>query len=250
MWYPGKAALRAGYVNGAQWNDGFIGDYSLATGYNTAASGANATAMGWNTTASGSFSTALGYATTASGRYSTAMGFFTTVDGDYSTAIGRRAKIALAHSGTFLIADATDADFSSAAGNEFAVRAFGGVRIYTSAGLTSGVTLTSGSGSWSSVSDRHAKENFASVDPRSVLDKLADLPIETWNYKTQDPAIRHMGPMAQDFRAAFGLGVDDKTITSIDSDGTAELARLQARMQVPQGQIAAAASHGQVALGR
>ena len=52
------------------------------------------------------------------------------------------------------------------------------------------------------------------------------MPLSTWNYKAQDDSIRHMGPMAQDFRAAFGLGVSDKLIDTIDPDGVA-LAAIQ-----------------------
>ncbi|OFW35043.1 MAG: hypothetical protein A3J28_14140 [Acidobacteria bacterium RIFCSPLOWO2_12_FULL_60_22] len=53
------------------------------------------------------------------------------------------------------------------------------------------------------------------------------IPMETWNYRSQDTSIRHMGPMAQDFRAAFGLGEDDKHISTVDADGVA-LAGVQA----------------------
>ena len=47
------------------------------------------------------------------------------------------------------------------------------------------------------------------------------IPMQTWNYKTQDPTIRHAGPMAQDFYDAFGLGESDTQISTIDSDGVA-----------------------------
>ena len=55
---------------------------------------------------------------------------------------------------------------------------------------------------------------------------MAELPISTWNYKSQDASIRHMGPMAQDFRAAFGLGTSDTMIDTVDPDGVA-LAAIQ-----------------------
>ena len=38
FWYPGKAAFRAGYVSGTDWNDSSIGKYSAAFGENTTAS--------------------------------------------------------------------------------------------------------------------------------------------------------------------------------------------------------------------
>ena len=74
-------------------------------------------------------------------------------------------------------------------------------------------------------SDRNAKENFAPVSPREVLDKVAALPISRWNYKA-DKASDHLGPMAQDFYAAFGVGPDDKHIATVDADGVA-LAAIQ-----------------------
>jgi len=74
-------------------------------------------------------------------------------------------------------------------------------------------------------SDRNAKENFARVSPSEVLEKVAALPISTWNYKTMNDG-RHMGPMAQDFYDAFHLGGGDTTITTIDPDGVA-LAAIQ-----------------------
>jgi hypothetical protein len=88
IWYPRKAAFRAGYVSGEQWNDDLIGDYSTAMGRNTTASGWASTAMGYQTTASGDISTAMGADTTASGSYSTAMGYQTTASEFYSTAMG------------------------------------------------------------------------------------------------------------------------------------------------------------------
>ena len=87
MWYPKTAAFRVGWVDGTQWDDGNIGNYSVAMGINTTASGPFSTAMGAETTASGIFSTAMGDRTTASGSHSTAMGREIKASGDYSVAI-------------------------------------------------------------------------------------------------------------------------------------------------------------------
>jgi len=65
-------------------------------------------------------------------------------------------------------------------------------------------------GTFVSASDRNLKENFAAVSPRQVLDKVAALPISRWNFKG-DAATPHVGPMAQDFHAAFGVGTDTST---------------------------------------
>ncbi len=74
-------------------------------------------------------------------------------------------------------------------------------------------------------SDRNAKENFRSVSSREVLDKVAAMPISQWNFKSA-PGEEHIGPMAQDFHAAFGTGSDDKHIATVDADGVA-LAAIQ-----------------------
>jgi hypothetical protein len=80
-------------------------------------------------------------------------------------------------------------------------------------------------GTFINASDRNSKENFEPVDSREVLDKVAALPLSKWNYKL-DGSSRHLGPMAQDFYAAFGVGPDDKHIATVDADGVA-LAAIQ-----------------------
>jgi hypothetical protein len=91
------------------------------------------------------------------------------------------------------------------------------------------MTLTSGgltvNGTFVRASDRNAKENIVAVDPRAVLEQVAALPIARWNYK-HDQETPHLGPMAQDFYAAFGVGPDDKHIATVDADGVA-LAAIQ-----------------------
>jgi hypothetical protein len=76
------------------------------------------------------------------------------------------------------------------------------------------------------VSDRHAKANLGSVDPADMLERVRNLPISTWNYTSDEPSVRHIGPMAQDFAAAFGVGDDDRHIHIIDGQGVA-LAAIQ-----------------------
>jgi hypothetical protein len=78
----------------------------------------------------------------------------------------------------------------------------------------------------SAVCDRRMKENFEPIDSADVLDRVMSIPISTWNYRSQDESIRHMGPMAQDFWPAFGLGEDELRINSIDASGVA-LAAIQ-----------------------
>jgi hypothetical protein len=95
------------------------------------------------------------------------------------------------------------------------------------------VILPPGAGSWADLSDRDAKANFAAVDGRAILERLLAIPMQTWNYRAQAPAIRHLGPTAQDFHAAFGLGESDKHISTVDAQGVA-LAAIQGLYQVMQ----------------
>ncbi|HLX72388.1 MAG TPA: tail fiber domain-containing protein [Verrucomicrobiae bacterium] len=84
--------------------------------------------------------------------------------------------------------------------------------------LSKGVVLTS---------DRGAKENFAGLDSAAVLAKVAALPVTEWNYRNDPEGIKHIGPVAQDFHAAFELnGADDKHISVVDEGGVA-LAAIQ-----------------------
>lgn len=253
VWYPGKYAFRAGKVdafNGNYWDDANIGVGSAALGDNARATGANSFAAGVYAAATGSAAVAIGSSaqangddawaqgsnanatapgamalgnSLASGVFSIAMGLSNQSTGMFSMALGRTARAL--HNGSVVIGDGC-ASFTSdyvwsTANNQFVVRGCGGIKMYTSQNLTSGVEVAAGSGSWSSVSDRAKKENFADIDPVMVLQKVAAMPIQTWNYKTQDPSIRHIGPTAQDFRAAFGLGENDTTINTIDADGAA-----------------------------
>jgi hypothetical protein len=84
-------------------------------------------------------------------------------------------------------------------------------------------------------SDRNVKQDFVPVNARQVLDKVAVLPISQWKFKT-DPATPHLGPMAQDFYAAFGLGEDERHITTVDEGGVA-LAAIQGLNQKLQDEL-------------
>ena len=193
---------------------------------NTASGGASIVAGGSDNTASGRDSTvAGGGSNTASGYASTVAGGYNNFAiGDFSFAGGLHAK-ALGN-GSFVWSDANPDNFGYSGDNKFQVRASGGVWFYANAAASVGVYLPPGGNAWAATSDRNAKENFHAVDPQEILTKVAALPVLDYNLKSQDPSIRHLGPMAQDFYAAFGLGEDDKHITSVDADGVA-LAAIQ-----------------------
>ncbi len=136
-------------------------------------------------------------------------------------------------------------------GGSFTARAPGGVRFITTsqANITTntnpplGVYLAPGESSWRTLSDRNAKTKSSPVDHREVLRKVARMPVTSWEYK-HDPGRQFIGPMAQDFRAAFGLGHDDKHISTLDTDGVAlsALQGLIAELQVRKDRSAAQAA--------
>ena len=90
---------------------------------------------------------------------------------------------------------------------------------------TNGNTLTISSPG--TPSDRNIKTDFAPVSSESILASLAALPISSWRYTNEVAGVRHVGPMAQDFKAAFGLGNSDKIIGFVDVEGVS-LAAIQA----------------------
>lgn len=87
--------------------------------------------------------------------------------------------------------------------------------------------LNPNSTAWTTISDRRAKKNFKPVDCETVLDKLAEIPIQQWNYKWEkDTDVPNIGPMAQDFKHAFYPGREDTGITTLEFDGV-ELAAIE-----------------------
>lgn len=85
-----------------------------------------------------------------------------------------------------------------------------------------GAYLSSG-GSWTNNSSRDVKENFELLNPQEVLTKISELQVESWNYKIEGSSIKHIGPFAEDFYDVFGVGNDNKHISSLDTSGVALL---------------------------
>ncbi len=79
-------------------------------------------------------------------------------------------------------------------------------------------------------SDRNSKENFRPLDHKALLQKIAELDITEWNFKAENEAVRHIGPMAQDFHQVFGLGEREDRIAPLDTSGVA-LAAVQGLQQ-------------------
>jgi hypothetical protein len=249
MWYPRKAAFRAGGINGTQWDAANIGDYSVAIGQDVRASASNAVAFGLRSTAAQQSSFAVGEDNTASGAASVALGYHAHTN---------------ARQGSFVFSDRSSVDTLRAAVNHSANwRVSGGFRIFTSSNLTTGVTIQSGAvtsnwcsiadavisasncaylstgGTWTNASSVHLKHLFAHVEGEDILMRLRSVPVSTWSYRAESNEIRHLGPTAQAFRAAFGLGSDDRSIATVDADGVAlaGVKALDARTTTQQSRI-------------
>jgi len=118
------------------------------------------------------------------------------------------------------------------------MRASGGFRLFSNSSATAGVSLAPNDTAWSVISDRAVKKDFTVVDGREVLEKLAAVPVQSWHYQWESAdATPHLGPVAQDFKAAFYPGRDDHSITTLEFDGVALAAiqglnqKLEARSQ-------------------
>jgi hypothetical protein len=206
MWYPAKAAFRTGYASGVEWDDEYIGQYSVAMGRDVQASATGAIALGRY-----AFATA---------DHAVAIGSFASAVSPGSLALGRSVRVGPNNAGAIVIGDGSPGGpLTSFLPNQFSVRADFGYRFFSSPFAEAGVTIAPGSSAWASVSDVNLKENFRDLDGEDVLARIARMPIREWNYKAQDAAIRHVGPTAQDFHAAFGLGEDPLRISTIDADG-------------------------------
>ncbi len=115
-------------------------------------------------------------------------------------------------------------------------------------------------GTLTQLSDRNAKRDVEAVDGRALLERIAALPLSTWSYKADVRGARHIGPMAQDFAAAFGLGADETHVAPSDVAGLglaavqalkrendelrASLEQLAARLAALEGRSASEGSPG------
>jgi hypothetical protein len=181
-----------------------------------------------DTVGGGFYNTAFGGAACVPG------GAHNTAGGNQSFAAGSQTNAA--HAGVFAWGDSSVGSvIASTAPNQFLVRASGGLWLGTNNSVSigsgqfiatsTGAYLSTG-GTWTNNSDRNLKQHLTAVDGHSVLQRLADIPMFTWNYKVQPGSVRHIGPMAQDFHKAFAVGEDNKHISTVDAEGVA-LAAIQ-----------------------
>jgi hypothetical protein len=279
MWYPGKGAFRAGGINGTQWDDANTGNYSVAMGENCRALGDNSFSTGYNCVAANTGTVALGQYCTSTGVNSVSLGYYAHT----STAAGSPRTGTFVFADRSVTDDNntfTDEAFHAEATNSAYWRVTGGFRIVTGgsgsnsgyvpsrgvsflpAANTSGTTAwgmngvliatssgayLSNTGVWTNTSDRRKKHLFEPVSGEDVLARLRRVPLTSWSYKADPATTRHLGPMAQDFRKAFGLGADSISIGTVDADGVALAAAkaLDARTLRQETQLAALRAENQ-----
>lgn len=215
-----------GTVGGGKNNEASWVFSTVGGGYSNTASDSMCTVGGgeYNTANGNRATIGGGSGNVAAGDYAAIPGGLSNTASNYAFAAGRRAKAN--HAGSFVWGDSTDADVASANDNSVTFRAAGGYRLFSNSGLTLGAQLPANATAWSALSDRNAKENFEPIDAEDILAKMAALPVTAWNYKADPEKRRYIGPVAQDFHAAFGLG-DDTSINTLDTDGVV-LAAIQA----------------------
>ncbi len=198
----GYGSIALGQQNNAN------GSYGITLGLRNTASGEAAVSMGRSNTASGAFSAALGLRSTASGFISTALGSDITASGVYSTALGTKVNTNNQR-GAFIIGDSDplfQGETTSGFPDEFVARFRNGYYLMTSGNTPAtrtGVQIGAGQNAWATISDSTKKERFLLINHADLLHKIEGIKLTSWNYKGQR-TIRHYGPMAQDFYAAFG----------------------------------------------
>jgi len=228
-----RASGWSAVVGGGTYNAACSDDATVSGGYGNAATNTCATIAGGLSNLAYHAS-----ATVGGGSYNVADGFGATVPGgSKNVAAGTCSFAAGSHAhasadGCFVWSDASsNFDVWTSGPNQFVAQATGGFWFITAVdgnGVRScQAYLGPCSPSWSITSDRNQKENFRPVNHRALLEQLAQMPVTEWTMKGEKPGIRHIGPVAQDFHAAFGLGGDDdRQIVSSDETGVA-LAAIQ-----------------------
>jgi trimeric autotransporter adhesin len=276
----GAATLAGGYENTASGNTSTVGggSYCVASAnYATIGGGDQNTANGqyatipggYNNHANGEYSFAGGHQATANNE-----GSFVWSDSTGSLIDGSPNQFVVSASGGFRVsASSGDLNMGGTLTGPTVANAPGNTPNHIAVELTTAVTsgpgllldpnsaeqysilLLTGGGNAGYITwggqgidwacDRNVKENFLPVDSSRVLEQLAAMPISTWTYKAQSRnPVRYLGPVAQDFHAAFGLGPDDKHINEIDEMGVALAAiqglnqKLDAENAKLQGQVA------------
>ena len=127
----------------------------------------------------------------------------------------------------------------SAAGADWKVAGDSGFSIATEAAGTPQFALAPNgdlaiTGTLSQGSSRTLKTAIQAVDAAAVFAAAMALPVYEWSYRQSAAGERHLGPMAEDFHAAFGLGADPARLAPSDVAGVALVAVQELAQQVEQ----------------
>jgi hypothetical protein len=237
----GTATVCGGQINQASGNFATVGggDFNTAFGNssyvggghsNTAVGGGSAVSGGQGNNAGGSYSAIPGgYNNSANGNYSVAMGGNAHANSASCVVLGLwssgNAVDCLGSSSVMRVAG--DHGFSvdylspriDGGGNRWVYigDVFAGrtLNAWNNAHLTDAGVWVNGS------SSVDAKTDFAPVDAEAVLERVVAMPVTTWRYREGEVGVRHIGPMAEDFHAAFGVGYGPHTIADLDARGVA-----------------------------
>lgn len=224
------STVAGGQVNAARGNASSVagGQGNTVTApalYGTVAGGLNNTASApLSTVPGGRDNHASGESSFAAGRSALADQTGCFVFANWSTS-GSGSCLGSTNIARFLLDHGVSVDY-------FSRRPDGGGTRWVYFGDTfAGQTITSWNGAhltdtgvWTNASDRALKDGFAAIDAQAVLDGVVNLPITRWHYRHDGPAVTHIGPTAQDFKLAFGLGQSDTGIGTVDADGVALVA--------------------------
>lgn len=236
----GYAFVGGGQGNIATGPESVVGAFSFVGGglRNRAAGAHSVIGGGQENHARGARSTvAGGDENEAGGDSSTVAGGSGNIaEADFSFAAGSNARATM--TGQFVWSDSGHTQFPSPAEehfvpavDQFLVRARGGVVIVSATdddgNSMAGVKLDAGGGAWDVLVDGEAVENLRPVDAHGILERVGGLPINEWSFKAQGASVQHIGPLAEDFHAAFPMGGDAGFLSPIDVDGVA-LASIQA----------------------
>lgn len=197
------------------------GAYAIAMG-NTNGAGANAVAIGTLNAVGGSYGVGLGRSNNVGATDGVAIGAANSVptsatsamaigtslvaSGNFSTAMGTKMTTN-GQTGAFMIGDTDPLNqgiTGAGAPDQFVARFRNGYYLMTSGtSIRTGVLIAAGQNAWGSISDSTKKERLLPMNHADILRKIGAMKLSSWNYKGQRE-IRHYGPMAQDFYAAFG----------------------------------------------
>lgn len=191
------------------------GNAGVAIGKSAYTNGADGIVMGTSAQVQAASGIGIGKSAYVSGAKSIAIGESAQAQGANNIAIGSGIYNGNANTTAIGNSSNTSVNFSGATSTSYALM------VGTNNTNGNGAYLTKG-GTWTNASDRNLKEEITKLNSGEILDKVAALDITKWKYKGTDEY--HIGPMAQDFYAAFNVGTDDKRISSIDPSGVALIA--------------------------